>query len=79
MTSWSQSFLSQLERVRSDDDPAGWRSPEPIRTALAKLEQVRPIAAGAAAAAPRKRKDYQGHRHVARGEIDPMKEPGQVR
>jgi trehalose 6-phosphate synthase len=65
--SWSQSFLSQLERVRTDvDDPAGWRSPEPIRTALEKLGQVmgsRPRPGS------RKPKDYQAHRHVARTEI----------
>ena len=28
VASWCQSFLSQLERVRSDDDPASWHSPE---------------------------------------------------
>ena len=36
--SWYQSFLAQLERVRSADDPSRWRSPEPIRAALEKLE-----------------------------------------
>ena len=36
VVSWSNSFLSQLERVRSDDDPAGWRSPEPIRRRAGK-------------------------------------------
>ena len=41
ITSWSQSFLSQLERMRSDDDPAGWRSPEPIRAALERLGRSR--------------------------------------
>jgi trehalose 6-phosphate synthase len=40
VASWSQSFLSQLDRVASGHDPASWRTPEPIRTALAKLEQV---------------------------------------
>jgi trehalose 6-phosphate synthase len=35
---WYQSFLAQLERVRAADDPTRWRSPEPIRTALEKLE-----------------------------------------
>ena len=40
VASWSQSFLSQLDRVASGLDPASWRTPEPIRTALAKLEQV---------------------------------------
>jgi trehalose 6-phosphate synthase len=39
VASWCQAFLSQLERVRSDDDPASWHSPESIRTALANLEQ----------------------------------------
>jgi trehalose 6-phosphate synthase len=39
VASWCQAFLSQLERVRSDDDPLSWHSPESIRTALAKLEQ----------------------------------------
>jgi trehalose-6-phosphate synthase len=39
VASWCQAFLSQLERVRSDDDPLSWQSPESIRTALAKLEQ----------------------------------------
>ena len=40
VASWSQSFLSQLDRVASVQDPVSWRAPEPIRTALAKLEQV---------------------------------------
>ena len=40
VASWSQSFLSQLDRVTSGHDPASWRAPESIRTALAKLEQV---------------------------------------
>ena len=40
--SWSESFLAKLERVRSADDPLGWRSPEPIRTALAKLQATAP-------------------------------------
>jgi trehalose 6-phosphate synthase len=35
---WSQSFLAQLERVRSKNGPESWRSPEPIRSALAKLQ-----------------------------------------
>ena len=46
VASWAASFLSQLERMRSSDDPASWRSPEPIRSALEKLgqaeEQARP-------------------------------------
>ena len=40
IASWSNSFLSQLERVRSGDDPSTWRSPEPIRAALKKLEET---------------------------------------
>ena len=36
--SWSQAFLAHLERVRSAEDPSRWRSPEPIRAALEKLE-----------------------------------------
>jgi trehalose 6-phosphate synthase len=36
--SWYQSFLAQLDRVRSAEDPSRWRSPEPIRAALEKLE-----------------------------------------
>jgi hypothetical protein len=40
VATWSQSFLAQLDRVRLVQDPASWRAPEPIRTALAKLEQV---------------------------------------
>jgi trehalose 6-phosphate synthase len=39
---WCQAFLAQLERVRSDDDPASWRSPEPIRAALEKLQATAP-------------------------------------
>jgi len=66
VASWSQSFLSQLERVRSNDDPAGWQSPEPIRTALEKLEQVM---GSSPRPGSRKHKDYQGHRNVVRGEI----------
>jgi len=38
--SWYQSFLAQLERVRATEDPSRWRSPEPIRAALEKLEGV---------------------------------------
>ena len=41
-TAWWQAFLSNLERVRSDDDPARWRSPEPIREALRKLQATAP-------------------------------------
>src|SRR5262249_24456333 len=40
VASWSQSFLSQLDRVASVQDPASLRAPEPIRTALAKLGEV---------------------------------------
>jgi hypothetical protein len=36
--SWYQSFLGHLERVRATEDPSRWRSPEPIRAALEKLE-----------------------------------------
>src|SRR6185503_20214542 len=36
--SWYQSFLAQLERMRSAEDPSRWRSPAPIRAALEKLE-----------------------------------------
>jgi hypothetical protein len=79
VTSWSESFLAQLERVRSGDDPAGWRSPESIRSALAKLEQTMDTPQPQPPPGSRKHKDYQGHTHVARAEIDPTKEPGQVR
>jgi trehalose 6-phosphate synthase len=37
VVAWCRSFIAQLERVRSND-PASWRAPEPIRTALAKLQ-----------------------------------------
>src|SRR5262245_7668695 len=37
VVAWCRSFIAQLERVRSND-PAGWRAPEPIRSALAKLQ-----------------------------------------
>ena len=40
VTSWAESFLSQLERMRVSDDPASCRSPEPIRSALEKLGQA---------------------------------------
>src|SRR5262245_50608728 len=36
--SWYQTFLAHLERVRGAEDPSHWRSPEPIRAALEKLE-----------------------------------------
>jgi hypothetical protein len=39
---WWKAFLANLERVRSADDPAGWRSPEPIREALKKLQATAP-------------------------------------
>jgi trehalose 6-phosphate synthase len=42
VTAWWKSFLANLERVRSADDPAGWRSPEPIREALRKLQATAP-------------------------------------
>ena len=38
VVAWCRSFLAQLERVRSSNDPASWRAPEPIRAALAKLQ-----------------------------------------
>ncbi len=69
ITSWSQSFLSQLERMRSDDDPAGWRSPEPIRAALERLGQVKEPLEPSPRPGSRKRKDYQGRHHVARTEV----------
>ena len=61
--SWYQSFLAQLERVRAAEDPTRWRSPEPIRAALEKLEGASSRAAGrpadfaedASAAAARRR------------------------
>ena len=66
VVSWSNSFLSQLERVRSDDDPAGWRSPEPIRAALEKLElAMSPVPRPST----RKPRDHQGRRHVVRSEF----------
>jgi trehalose 6-phosphate synthase len=37
VVAWCRSFIAQLERVRSND-PASWRAPEPIRSALAKLQ-----------------------------------------
>jgi trehalose 6-phosphate synthase len=72
VSSWSQSFLAQLERMRSGDDPASWRSPEPIRSALEKLKQV---ASDPQPEVPQPRrgsgkyKHYQGHPPVARTEI----------
>jgi trehalose 6-phosphate synthase len=36
---WCQSFLAQLERTPTADDPSSWQSPEPIRSALARLER----------------------------------------
>ena len=66
VASWCQAFLGQLERVRTDDDPAGWHSPEPIRAALAKLEH----AMGAQSpSASRKHGDYQSQQHAHRGAI----------
>jgi hypothetical protein len=64
VASWCQAFLSQLERAPADDDPASWRSPESITTALAKLDHAmgpepRP--------ASRKSRNHQGHNHVVRG------------
>jgi trehalose 6-phosphate synthase len=75
VASWSQSFLSQLDRVRSVENPATWRAPEPIRTALAKLEQVmdrppRPTS--------RKPKECQGLRAGA-PERDRIREAGSVK
>jgi trehalose 6-phosphate synthase len=68
--SWAQSFLSQLERVRSGDDPAGWRSPEPIRAALERLGKVEgPSPSESQRPGSRKRKDDLGHASPARTEI----------
>jgi trehalose 6-phosphate synthase len=39
--SWYQTFLAHLERVRGAEDPSCWRSPEPIRAALEKLEEAK--------------------------------------
>jgi trehalose 6-phosphate synthase len=66
VTSWSGSFLSQLERVRSGDDPATWRSPEPIRTALEKLERVNleQVVGSRPRPASRKHKDHQGRDRI---------------
>jgi trehalose 6-phosphate synthase len=69
VASWSQSFLSQLERVRSDDDPAGWRSPEPIRAALERLGTVKEPPGASPRPGTRKRKDDLGHAQPARTEI----------
>jgi trehalose 6-phosphate synthase len=64
VASWCQAFLSHLERVPAEDDPAGWRSPESIRTALAKLEN-----AMGPEPRPASRKNYQGHTPVARSAV----------
>jgi trehalose 6-phosphate synthase len=80
VASWSQSFLSQLDRVRSVEDPATWRAPEPIRTALAKLEQVmgrRPMGRRPRAAS-RKPKECQGLRAGA-SERDRVPETSSVK
>jgi trehalose 6-phosphate synthase len=39
VSAWSQSFLDYLKRVRSSGEPASWRSPESIQTALQELQQ----------------------------------------
>jgi hypothetical protein len=39
-TTWSHSFLTQLERIRSSEEPSSWRSPEPIRAALERLQHA---------------------------------------
>jgi trehalose 6-phosphate synthase len=38
---WCQSFLAQLERTRSVNNPSNWKSPDPIRAALEKLQRSR--------------------------------------
>jgi trehalose 6-phosphate synthase len=56
VSSWCQSFIAQLERVRAADDPSNWHSPEPIRAALKMLERsTQPTPS------PRRRRDYQSN------------------
>jgi trehalose 6-phosphate synthase len=62
VASWCQAFLSQLERVPSDDDPASWRSPESIRSAMAKLEH-------AMGPEPRPASRKFKENHVVRGDV----------
>ena len=69
--SWYQSFLAQLERVRAAEDPSRWRSPEPIRAALEKLEGAkwRPQGRRAVfAPAPRPPRIVDGWRPRKRGQ-----------
>jgi trehalose 6-phosphate synthase len=39
---WWQAFLANLERTRSLDDPSSWGSPESIREATRRLQEMRP-------------------------------------
>jgi trehalose 6-phosphate synthase len=39
---WGKTFLANLERIRSADDPSAWRSPDRIREALRKLQATAP-------------------------------------
>jgi trehalose 6-phosphate synthase len=58
VSAWCDSFLAELDRAPSSDDPVNWHQPEPIRLALEKLKlaaarrvPVRPAAGGETPAA----------------------------